>query len=51
MPDNEQAPKERIRSLDFYKGFAILAVMAVHVFVFQNMDTGNGGISIWDNVW
>lgn len=42
MPDNEQAPKERIRSLDFYKGFAILAVMAVHVFVFQNMDTGNG---------
>ena len=40
MPENESAEKPRVRSLDMYKGIAILGVIAVHVFIFPTMQQG-----------
>ncbi len=40
MSDNGSPEKVRIKSLDMYKGIAILGIIAVHVFIFPTMQQG-----------
>lgn len=40
VSENGTSEKVRIRSLDMYKGIAILGILAVHVFIFPSMQQG-----------